>query len=243
MVTKSVSEPEKASEEQLNGGGQVPVTQFDESPDRRLTDGKIADIAVHVTGRARTLVKCAVRAIGLQELVLIVPSSGGQLTAGDLVTFSLWEGDTQLLAKQSGIAHWARMEGENSIVALFSGSRLDLLLDHRMLHERRADIQYPVDLRAILTADHCQQEARIVTYSLHGLCLVSDTTFELNRHYHTDVFCNERHLRLSAAPQWTRKLGNGYLIGCGLTPQYGMLLTCRHTSTAVTQESGPAVVS
>jgi hypothetical protein len=72
---------------------------------------------------------------------------------------------------------------------------------------------------------------------------VSDTDLELNRHYHTDVFCNEGNLRLSVAPQWTRKIGKGHLIGCGLTPQYGMLLTCRHTSNDVTHESGPAMVS
>ena len=243
MVTNSASEPGEIREEQRIPCGQMPATLFSESPDRRLTAGEIPGVAVHVTGRDKTVVKCGVRAIGSQELVLIVPSSAGLLTAGDLVTFSLWEGDAQLLTEQSGIAHWAGAEAEHSIVALFSGSRLDLLLDHRLLHERRADIRYPVDLRAILTTDYGRQEAQVVNYSLHGLCLVTETDLELNRHYHTDVFCNEGNLRLSVAPQWTRKLSHGHLIGCGLTPQYGMLLTCRHTSTDVTPENGPAMVS
>ncbi len=243
MVTNFAFEPGKIGVERHVTCGQMPATLFYESPDRRLTAGEIPGIAVHVTGRDKTVVKCGVRAIGSQELVLIVPNAAGLLTAGDLVSFSLWEGDTQLLTEQSGIAHWAEAENEHSIVALFSGSRLDLLLEYRLLHERREDIRYPVDLRAILTTDDGRKEAQVVNYSLHGLCLVTEIDLELNRHYHTDVFCNEGSLRLSVTPQWTRKLGNGYLIGCGLTPQYGMLLTCRHTSTDVTHESGPTMIS
>jgi hypothetical protein len=243
MVRNSVSEPKNSIEDHDDPGERRPAVLFDESPDRRLTAGKLPDVTVHVTCRDRAVVKCAVRAIGSQELVLIVPRASGQPTAGDLVTFSLWERGRLLLTEQSGIAHWFRTEGENSIVALFSGNRLDMLLDDRLIDERRMDIRYPVDLRALIAAGEDQREARIVNYSLHGLCLVSDTDLELNRHYDTNVICDEGNLRLAAAPQWTSRITDGHLIGCALTPQYGMLLTCRHASNSITHNSGPAALS
>ncbi|MDG2130662.1 MAG: PilZ domain-containing protein [Fuerstiella sp.] len=228
MVRNSNSERGENTTARLEPDTHAPVVLFEERLDCRLTTGKIPDISVHVTCRDKTAVTCDVRAIGSQELVLIAPNHAGTLAARDLVTFSISEDGSLLLTNQSGIAHWTRPEGDKNIVALFSGSRLDRLLDHGLLHERRADVRYPVNLQAVLIADHFYQDARIVNYSLHGLCLVSATDLELNRHYQTDVFCEEGSLRLSATPQWTRRITGGHLIGCALTPQYGMLLTCRH---------------
>jgi hypothetical protein len=49
------------------------------------------------------------------------------------VTFLLYKGTKNLLTEQTQIVHWATTEGDTRIVALFSGSRLDQLLNHRLI--------------------------------------------------------------------------------------------------------------
>jgi len=233
MVIKSTGGIGQDETRQSDAGGHVTLSRLNVTVDRRLTAGRIPGVTVDVKHRDSPVVNCAVRAIGSQEIVIIAANAAGHPAAGDLITFSLCEGDTQLLAEQSGIAHWDRMEGDTRIVALFSGGRLDLLLDHRLLDERRMDIRYPVDLQALVKVGTGHLAARVVNYSLHGLCLLSDASLELNRVYQADMICDNGPIRLLIVPQWISTTADSHLIGCGLTSQYGMLLTCRHTAKAI----------
>ena len=243
MVINSISETGGMHPARTDADRQAAAIPLRDTVDRRLTSGRLPGITVDVLCRDRTIARCAVRAFGSQELVLIVPSAAAHPTAGDLVTFSICKGDTPLLREQSGVAHWAVAEADSRIVGVFSGNRLDQLLDHHLLDERRIDIRYPVDLQAFIDIEFGQQEARIVNYSLHGLCLVNRTPLELSRPHVANVICDDGHVRLSVTPQWIRNSTDGHLIGCALTPQYGMLLTCRHTASAVAPNIRPDVVS
>ncbi|MDG1895918.1 MAG: hypothetical protein P8J37_13510 [Fuerstiella sp.] len=163
--------------------------------------------------------------------MLIVAGAESYLDIGDVVTFSLCEGDEQLFAAQTGIVHWVMAEGNTRVIAVFSGSRLDLLLNHRLVSDRRTDIRYPVDLQAFVRVDRCQQETRVLNYSLHGLCLASDVAFEVNRHYQASVICEGGSICLCVFPEWATKTTDVNLTGCSLKEEHGVLLTRRHTSS------------
>ncbi len=218
----------------------IMSTPINRTVDCRLTSGRILNITVYVNNNDKTIVKCAVRAISSQEIVLIVANAAGHPTAGDSITFSLYEGATKLLSEQSGIVHWATTEGDTRIVALFSASRLNELLAHRLMDDRRLNIRYPVDIQVLVTDNyHGQRTARIINYSLHGLCLVSQTALEVNRHYPATVIGDDSLIHLSVEPKWVEATvtefeecdSDGYVIGCDLLPQYGELLARRHSSS------------
>ena len=244
--------------------GHATPALINKTVDRRLTSGRIPNVTVYVNSNDRTIVKCGVRAIGSQEIVLIASNAAGHPTAGDSVTFSLYEGTRKLLTEQTGIVHWATTEGDTRIVALFSGSRLDQLLDHRLIDDRRLNIRYPVDIQALVTDGDRQRAARIVNYSLHGVCLVCNVGLEVNRHYPATLIGEDSVIRLSIEPKWIeanqgetdrnpegaashnltggssagefeKREADAYFIGCDLLPQYGELLARRHTSSTVGQ--------
>lgn len=176
-----------------------------------------------------TEVNCAVRAIGSQEAVLVVVGAEGYLNVGDVVTFSLCEGNEQLFGAQTGIVHWGMAEGNARVIALFSGSRLDRLLDHRLINDRRTDIRYPVDVQAFVRIERCQPEARVVNYSLYGLCLVSGVALEANRHYQASVTWDDGSVCLSVFPQCITTTANGNITGCSLKEEHGVMLTRGHS--------------
>lgn len=202
MVAKTVDISVQDIAQQTDSVRRETPAQINKTVDRRLTSGRIPNVTVYVNSNDKTIVKCAVRAIGSQEIVLIVANAAGHPTAGDAVTFSLYEGTHKLLAEQTGIVHWATMEGDTRIVALFSGSRLDQLLDHRLIDDRRLDIRYPVDLQTLVTDGDRQRAARIVNYSQHGVCLVSNVGLEVNRHYPATLIGEDSVIRLSIEPKW-----------------------------------------
>ena len=227
MVAGSATKSEKTESAQVRVTGHAALS-FD-AVDDRLTTGRLPNVAAHVTCRDMTEVNCAVRAIGSQEAVLVVVGAEGYLNVGDVVTFSLREGDEQLFGAQTGIVHWVMADGNTRVIALFSGSRLDRLLDHRLINDGRTDIRYPVDLQAFVRIERCQLEARIVNYSLHGLCLVSGVALEAHRHYQASVICDSGSVCLSVFPQWITTTANGNITGCSLKEEHGVMLTRRHS--------------
>jgi hypothetical protein len=231
MATGSATEFDQTESGQSVAVRATPATLSSETMDGRLTTGRLSNVTVDVIRKDMTAVSCAVRAVGSQEVVLIVPRAEGHLEIGEVVTFSLCEGDAQLFAEQSGIVHWSMAEGDTRVVALFSGSRLDLLLNNRLINDRRTDIRYPVDLQAFVRVERCQLEARVVNYSLHGLCLASGVALEANRHYQASVICDDGSICLSVFPKWITQTANGNLTGCGLKEEHGVMLTRRHSLT------------
>jgi hypothetical protein len=229
MATGSATEFDQTESGQSVAVRATPATLSSETMDGRLTTGRLSNVTVDVIRKDMTAVSCAVRAVGSQEVVLIVPRAEGHLEIGEVVTFSLCEGDEQLFAAQTGIVHWVMAEGNTPVIAVFSGSRLDLLLNHRLVSDRRTDIRYPVDLQAFVRVDRCQQETRVLNYSLHGLCLASDVAFEVNRHYQASVICEGGSICLCVFPEWATKTTDANLTGCSLKEEHGVLLTRRHT--------------
>lgn len=202
---------------------------IDEPVDRKLTAGTIPDVTVHVSRKDRRVANCEVRAVGSHEIVLVLAETEGDLTDGESVTFSLWDGDEQLIPEQLGMVHWSTMEGDTRIVALFTLSRLELPLEHRLIDDRRTDIRYPVDLHAYVRVGCGQEAVRIVNYSMNGLCLVSQIALELNRSCQTTVLCDGGSFGLSVEPHWVKRIADGNLTGCSLDPHYGVLFARRHT--------------
>ena len=217
------------STDQNDAAGYTMSALIDEPVDCRLTAGTIQGVTVNVNRKDRRVANCEVRAVGSHEIVLVVSEPEGGLANGESVTFSLWDGDEKLIPEQLGMVHWSTTEGDIRIVALFTLSRLELPLEHRLIDDRRTDIRYPVDLEAYVRVGCGQEAVRIVNYSMNGLCLVSQISLELNRSCQTNVICDGGRFGLSVEPHWIKRMADGNLTGCRLNPHYGVLFARRHT--------------
>lgn len=229
--------------QQIRAVGYTTSALIGETVDRRLMSGSIPNVTVHLNRKERVVARCAVRAIGSHEIVLIVGETEGDLAAGDRVTFSLCEGDAQLISEEICVIHWATTEDDTRIVALFSVRRLDLLLNHRLIDDRRTDIRYPVDLKAFVRVGRDQTWGRIVNYSLNGLCFASDAVLELNRSYHATVLCDGSSFDLSVDPHWIQRIADRNVIGCSLQPQHGVLFARRYLAKPIHPDQLIATVS
>ncbi|MCP4171724.1 MAG: hypothetical protein GY758_13230 [Fuerstiella sp.] len=140
-----------------------------------------------------------------------------------------------------GAAHWATSEGDTRVVALFAGSRHALLLNQRLINDRRTDLRYPVDLQAFIRGDRCQQQDQVINYSLHGLCLVSSIAFDVHRHSLASVICDHGSSWPSVLFRWITKGDDGTITGRSLRDEHGVLLTRRHAK--VCSVTSPADLS
>ncbi|MEQ9411579.1 MAG: hypothetical protein RIK87_27950 [Fuerstiella sp.] len=225
--------PESTAESGRNVSRQTRTVRFaatssmTETLDRRLTSGKIPNLTVQVKRRGRLVATCEVRAIGSHEMVLLCTQRECPLAIGDMVSFSISEGETEVLAEESGIIHWGMTEEDVSVVAMFSGSRLDTLLKHLIIDDRRSDIHYPVDLQAFVRIGAGQRNARVIDYSLNGLCLLSHAALETNREYQVTVTRGVSSFCLTVFPRWSTITADGTFTGCVLKPQRGVLFARR----------------
>lgn len=201
----------------------TPAVPQDLILDPRLCAGTLPDLAVEISGRRDTTVLARVRAISSQDFVLILPSEGG-FEPGDIVSFSVFEHGVSLVADLSGVIHWVAGENGIALVALFSAEKLDQILDHRLADDRRVEIRFPTDIPVTLRSGRNQWSARITNYSLNGIGLICREPLELNQTYLATGASEDAEIRLDIDAQWLRKAASGYLIGCALEPQHGVLL-------------------
>ena len=196
------------------------------APDTRLCAGRLPHLTVEVTSSNGVAMLASVRAISSQDLVLIVPADIG-LEIGEIVSFAIYENGVSLASDQSGVIHWMVGDDDVRLMALFSVNHLDEYVEHRVPDDRRGEIRFPTDISVQVRCGRRLVDARIVNYSLNGVGMMCREQIELNQEYIATGTGREAEIRLSIETQWQTKVANGFLTGCALEAQHGVLLARR----------------
>lgn len=173
----------------------------------------------------RTVV-ASVRAITEQDLVLVVPNPDCP-APGDLVSMTISEDDTILMDEAAGVVHWEHTNSNQPTertIAVFCVKRLDDVLQHRIRDDRREEIRFPASFPVALQSNDKPLDAEVQDYSLHGVAILTREPLDLNRQYTITGRDNDSIGEVTAEVQWQTRQADGFLTGCALPAQHGVIL-------------------
>ena len=125
-----------------------------------------------------------------------------------------------------GVLHWHGHTQGKTLLGVFSAEESPPQLLAVRTDERRGEIRYPIDQRAIVRGEGYRQEGRVIDYSLNGIAIELSRPMQLDQRYEATLMVAGQMLKLPMLCCFSTHGNSGYVAGCGLRCLEGSLLAC-----------------
>ena len=198
------------------------------SPDTRLMNYNLANTVANVATPDGKTVRCSLRAVTHNDLVLTCEDETLVPLLGQAVEISvITEGKE--IATATTILHWCGEIYGDLVIAGFTVDTIPEGLTHKSDDCSRGQLRFPLDIPAVVSVGPEKDVfGRIMDYSLSGCRFLSEEVIDLDTDYPMTALMPSSAVELTLHPRWVLNTMNGYQLGCSLESEQGVLLACRH---------------
>ena len=176
-----------------------------------------------------------VRLLTRRDLVLETSALPQRLRRGEVVEVRLLaDGDPTEVVIRRGVVHWKQATRGVYLTALFlDEDTTDSLMD-RVWDDRRNEIRYPSSVQVRVQVDEQKLvTGRLTNYSLCGMAVHTKEPLEIGDTHTVQVNRSNSPLEISATCQWRVETGYGYINGCRLNDNEGVILAERDLESSI----------
>lgn len=181
-----------------------------------------------------------VRLLTKRDVVLATSALSRRVSRGQIVEVRLLaDGDPTEVVARRGVVHWKQATRGEYLTGLFLDEDTPDSLMDRVWDDRRIEIRYPSSVQVRIQIEDEVATGRLTNYSLNGMAVHTTEPLKIGETFNVKVNRSNSPLELSATCQWRVETGYGFVNGCRLNRNEGVLLAERDVdSTIVPWEPG-----
>lgn len=195
-----------------------------ESIDTRLQVSNVDGVTVRITLTDGACLEAEVFALTRSDIVVRLDANQ-PMPEAQAIAFEL-QGDGFVSGQLEGFLHWTGDNNGNRLCGVFAAEAIPRQIFEMTKGDRRTEVRYPIELKAIVRGKRYREEGRVIDYSLNGIGIVVDKPFELDERYEATIMVDGQLLKLPALCRFNTRSEQGYVAGCGLRSLEGSLLVC-----------------